>query len=123
MSLIVLTGTYFLSNDQMSFESSVFCFPFIAIGYGFMVIGAISPTSVLYKWNSRITTFMASLSYAIYLTHKGVIHITHQLLNGFMLDKNLMLLISIITCICFALLLNITIEKPFMKLRKKIVGN
>ena len=121
LSLIVLAGAYFMCNNQMSFEASIFGFPLIAIGYGLMVIGAISTTSFLYKWNSSVTRLIATLSYAIYLTHKGVIHITHQLLKDYELDANLMLLICIVTCITFAFLLHLTIEKPFMKLRYRIV--
>lgn len=121
LSLAVLTGAYFLCYDQMSYSASVFGFPLVAIGYGFMVVGAISPGCFLYKWNSRVTTLIATLSYAIYLTHKGVIHMTHQLLNDFKIDPNLMLIICILTCIGFAYLLHLTIEKPFMKLRNRII--
>ncbi|RYD94310.1 MAG: hypothetical protein EOP54_17735 [Sphingobacteriales bacterium] len=106
----------------MTFNASIFGFPLIAIGYGFMVVGAVSPSGFLYKWNSKVTTFIATLSYAIYLTHKGVIHITHQLLADFKMDHNLILLISMATCIVFAYLLHLTIEKPFMKLRNQLKG-
>ena len=122
LSLAVLTGAYFLCDDQMTFSASIFGFPIIAIGYGCMVVGAISPTSFLFKWNSKVTTFIATLSYAIYLTHKGVIHMTHKLLAGFTIDNNLMLLICIATCIAFACLLHWIIEKPFMKIRNHILN-
>lgn len=121
LSLVVLTGAYFLCYDQMTFNASIYGFPLIAFGYGFMVSGAVSHTSFLYKLNSKITTFIATLSYSIYLTHKGVIHITHQLLNNFKIDNNLMLLICTAVCIGFAYLLHITVEKPFMKLRNRII--
>lgn len=121
-SLPVLTGAYFLCDNPQSYNASVFGFPLVAVGYGLLVVGAISPTSSLYKWNSRITTFIATLSYALYLTHKGIIHITHQLLAGFEIDNNVMLVICIVTCLLGALLLNVVIEKPFMKLRNRILG-
>lgn len=121
LSVAILTGAYFLCYDQMTFNASVFGFPLIAIGYGFMVVGAVSPTSFLYQWNSRVTTCIATLSYACYLTHKGIIHITHQLLADFKIDSNLMLLICTVTCIGFAYLLHLGIEKPFMKLRNRII--
>lgn len=120
LSLTTLTGSYFLCEDQMTFNASIFGFPLIAIGYGFMLIGAVSPTSFLYKWNSKVTTFIATVSYAIYLTHKGVIHMTHHLLKDYKIENNMTLLICIITCIGFAYLLHIIIEKPFMKLRTTI---
>jgi peptidoglycan/LPS O-acetylase OafA/YrhL len=120
-SLLILTGAYFLCEDTQSYSSSIFGFPLVAIGYGFMVVGAISPTSFLFKWNSKVTTFIASLSYAIYLTHKGIIHITHQILADFKIDANLMLVICIATCSIAAFILNFMVEKPFMKLRNKII--
>lgn len=122
LGLMVLTGAYFLCEDNMmTFNASIFGFPLIAVGYGFMVVGAMSPTSILYKWNSKVTSFIATLSYAVYLTHKGVINMTHQLLFDYKIDNNLMLLISAATCIGFAYLLHLTIEKPFMKLRNRII--
>jgi peptidoglycan/LPS O-acetylase OafA/YrhL len=120
-SLLVLTGAYFLCEDPQSYSASVLGFPLVAIGYGFMVVGAICPTSFLFKWNTKVTTFIATLSYAIYLTHKGIIHMTHQLLADFKIESNLMLIICIITCAIAAFLLNLTVEKPFMKLRNKII--
>jgi len=120
-SLITLTGAYFLCYEERSYYATVFGFPLVAIGYGLMVIAAISPTSFLYKWNSKTTTFIATLSFAIYLTHKGVIHITQKIFNTVDENSNAMLLICIVSCLLVALLLNLLIEKPFMKLRDKIV--
>lgn len=117
VGLAVLTGSYFLCYDQQTFTASLFGFTSIAIGYGFLVVGAISPTSFLFKWQSKGTTFIATLSYAIYLTHKGVIHMTHQLLSGFGIDDNLMLFISVLTSVSAAYLLHLAIEKPFMAWR------
>jgi peptidoglycan/LPS O-acetylase OafA/YrhL len=123
LGLAVLTAAYFLCYNQMSFNASVLGFPVVAIGYGLIVTGAISPSSCLFKWKSNATTFIAALSYSIYLTHKGIIHITHYLLEDLKIDNNLMFLICMITCISFAYLLHLTIEKPFMKLRNRMLGN
>jgi len=119
--LMILTAAYFLCEDQMTFNATVFGFPLVALGYGFLVLGAISPTSFLFKWNSKILTRIATLSYAIYLTHKGIIHMTHQLLEKFEIDSNLMLIICMITCLGFAQIVHWIVEKPFMKLRKRFV--
>jgi len=121
VGLMILVVAYFLCEDQMTFNASVFGFPLIALGYGCFVLGAISPISFLYHCNSRVLTRIATLSYAVYLTHKGVIHITHQLLEKFEIESNLMLVICVITCLGFAQIVHIIVEKPFMKLRKIFV--
>ena len=119
--LLLLTGAWFLCEDQMTFEASVFGFPLVSFGYGCLVVAAVSPANFLYKWNSAATTFIATLSYSIYLTHKGIIHMTEEWLGKNELNPNLMMLITFITCICGALLLHWIIEKPFMKLRSRLV--
>jgi peptidoglycan/LPS O-acetylase OafA/YrhL len=86
-----------------------------------LVVAAISPTSFLYRLQSRFTTLVATASYSVYLTHKGIIHVTNELLAGLNLNGNLMFFICILTCLLGALLLNLAIEKPFMKLRDRIV--
>jgi peptidoglycan/LPS O-acetylase OafA/YrhL len=122
LSLIVLTGAYFLCEDQHSYAASVFGFPLVALGFGLMVLGAISPGSFLFKWNSPVTTFVAALSYAIYLSHKGIIHITQELFEPFIeKDSNSMLVICTILSITAAFVLNFLVEKPFMRQRKKLL--
>jgi peptidoglycan/LPS O-acetylase OafA/YrhL len=125
LSLLVLARAYFLCYEEHSFYASIFGFPLIAIGYGLIVIGAISPTSFLFKWRSSVTTFIATLSYGIYLTHKGVIHLTQEIISkqGIDINSNLMLIISVMFCVLAAISLNFLIEKPFMKLRAKILAN
>jgi peptidoglycan/LPS O-acetylase OafA/YrhL len=121
IGLAVLTAAYFLCNDQSSFNASVFGFPLVALGYGCWVMAAISPKSFLYRLQSKATTFIAALSYAIYLTHKGVIHVTQAWLASYKINDNLLLLICIVTCIAAALLMHWIVEQPFMKLRSKLV--
>ena len=123
VSIIILIAAYFLCYEEHSFYASIFGFTAVSVGYGFMVIGAISPSSFLYQYHSKVTTFIAMLSYGIYLIHKGIIHITQGLLPYFEIDANssLSLIICIISCIIIAFILHQVIEKPFMELRKKWV--
>lgn len=117
----VLTGAYFLCEDQMTFTATVFGFPLVSAGYGFLVIGAVSPHSFLYRWKSKITTSVATLSYAVYLTHKGIIHMTRELLADTVTDPHLMLLVCTLTCLAGAFILNRAVEKPFLHLRNRLI--
>ena len=123
MGFFVLTGAYFLCLDQESFNASVFGFPLVDGGYGLLVIGAISPDTFLYKIQSRTTTKIAALSFAVYLTHKIIIHQTQAQFGKLSIDKesNLMFFICVITCLSGAFLMNLIVERPFLKWRSHIL--
>lgn len=123
VGLVLLTIAYFFCSDLSSYTTSIVGFPFISIGYGFLVTGAVCPTSVLYKWNSKVTTLIATLSYGIYLSHKGVIHMAQEIFSDWGVDKNgnVMFLICIACCFLIAWLLYLAVEKPFMKWRDVVL--
>jgi peptidoglycan/LPS O-acetylase OafA/YrhL len=122
--LLVLTGAYFLCYDEHAYYASVYGFSVVAIGYGLLVMGALSSNTFLYKRSSRITTFIASISYGIYLCHKGVIHVTQTILaaNGMDINSNATMVISILASIIAAVILYFVVERPFMKWRRKFVA-
>ena len=120
--LITLWGASILCSNQMSFNASVYGYPVVALGYGLLVISAISPASYIYRWNSKAIGLIANLSYALYLTHKGIIHITRELLSVYHINESLLFIISMVTCLCAAYLLHALVEKPFMNLRDRLLG-
>lgn len=122
--MLLLISTFYLFEDTHSHAASVFEFPLVALSYGCIVLAAISPKCILYKLKSRITSWIALLSYGMYLTHKGVIHVTQELLKKFSIDENsaFSMVVSMLMCICAAALLHMIIEEPFMDWRKKIVS-
>jgi peptidoglycan/LPS O-acetylase OafA/YrhL len=123
IGLGLIATAYFFVADPQSLHASVFGFPLVAIAYGTVVAAAVSPTCILYRFNAKISSNIAALSYAIYLSHKGVIHLCQQLfLNlGIAGDSNLMFFLCIFMTILGALVLRYTIEKPFLQLRDRIL--
>jgi peptidoglycan/LPS O-acetylase OafA/YrhL len=122
--LAVLAGAYVLCLEAQSFGASIFGFPLVALGYGLLVAGAISPGSVLHRFESRITARLAVLSFAVYLTHKGIIHLTQAWFSahGIGLESNAMMGLCLGTVLAGAWLLNAAVEKPFLKLRQRLLA-
>jgi len=118
---ILFVLSLLLCIDQQSASATIFGFGLIAIAFGSFVLSAVLPGSLLYRLKSMITENLATLSYSLYLSHKGIIHLTQKFLTGLGLpgDSNWMLLICIVTCISGAFLMRILIEKPFFRMRNK----
>lgn len=123
LGVAVLAGACYLCQNAQAFGASIFGFPVVALGYGLLVAGAISPGSILARFDSRITSKIAALSYAIYLTHKGVIHVMQAQFSAFGIDpeSNAMLLLCLAFVFAGAWGLNKLVEKPFLKLRSRLL--
>jgi peptidoglycan/LPS O-acetylase OafA/YrhL len=124
LGVLILIGAYLVCISEESFDASVFGFFLVSIAYGAVVLGAVSRGSFLYKSSSAFTSRIAALSYAIYLTHKIIIHVTQQQLSKLNIDKdgNRMLVLCILTSFAGAWVLNRAIEKPFLRLRDRLLN-
>lgn len=123
LGMLVLTGAWFLCEDQRSFHASIFGFPLVSAGFGLLVVAALSPNCILYKYDSRFTALIAKLSFGLYLIHKGVIHLIQPLFAKMDIAPkgNLMFMLCLIGAVIGALILNKTVEAPFLRLRQRIL--
>jgi peptidoglycan/LPS O-acetylase OafA/YrhL len=122
-AIVILTAAYFACENETSLAATVVGFPLVSLGYGVLVLGAVSNNSVLYRYRSGITTRMAVLSYAVYLTHKMVIHCTQQWLSAWHIEKesNAVFFLCIVTCLLAGYVMNWLVEKPFLKIRDRVL--
>lgn len=119
----LITGAYFLCATPSSLGASVFGFPLVALAFGFWVAAATSPSCILYRSTSKITRFIATLSYSIYLSHKAVIHLTQEGFARLNIERNsvLMFAICMVMAVLGGLLLHYIIEKPFLRWRDRLL--
>ena len=120
--ILLLLSLDLVFQRDYSFTVSVFAFPLVNIAFGCLLIGAVSPTSILYKTRSKTTGLIAELSYSIYLIHKGTIHLMQELFTGININSNLMLVPCILFSVAAAWAIHLIVEKPFMRWRKKLVS-
>lgn len=121
--LLFFVACFFLGPDPYPASATVFVFSGIALGFGCFVLSAILPGTFLFRFHSRITKNLATLSYSLYLSHKGIIHLTQHVLSKTPIAAGGigMLLICISTCLVGAALMRIGIEKPALRWRNQLL--
>lgn len=124
LGLVLLGVSFWVCNEQGSKEASVFGFTLVAVSYGILVMSAVSESSFLSRCRCYATTQLAALSYAIYLSHKGIIHMVQSGLDnlGIQTSDNISLMICFFACIAGGVLYRFLIEKPFSRLKYKLLN-
>ncbi|WP_118975203.1 acyltransferase family protein [Taibaiella koreensis] len=122
--IVVLAAAFRLCLDPYTFTASIAGFSAVALGFGCLVLAAVSPSTFLFRYRSWITAQLASLSYSVYLTHKGVIHLVQNFLDQVGMDpgSNFSLLLCLLCCLAAGVLFRYMIEKPAVWLRDKWIG-
>lgn len=123
IGLLLLAAAYFLCSDLLTLRAAVCGYPLVSVAYGMIVMAAISPACILARINLRVFAKVATIAYCIYLTHKQLNHLVRALLVNYGMDDqgNTMFGICIVVAIAGGWVLHTAIEKPFLKLRKKIL--
>ncbi|NVB82359.1 MAG: acyltransferase [Kofleriaceae bacterium] len=122
LAVVLWFGARWLFEDPQSLWASVIAFPAIALIYGLLVSAALSPSSILAR-SSRVTEWLATLSYALYLSHKATIHVTQSALAkiGFAADGGAMLLACATASLLVAFALHLAVERPFLRWRDRVL--
>lgn len=111
-----------LFEDPQSLWASVAAFPAIAIVYGIVVAGSLSPFTILSR-PSRATDLLARLSYPLYLTHKATIHVTQPFLAklGLAANSGTMFVACAAASLAVASALHLAIEVPLLAWRDRVL--
>ena len=113
-----------MNDDQKNWLPSVVAFPLVSIGYGLVLIAAVSKNSALSR-KSSITKWIAILSYSIYLIHKIVIHLVQgaAAAHGAAANSATVLALCVVCTVGCAYVVHVAVERPFMRLRDRLFAN
>ena len=108
-------GLLLFGGRKTGLYGTMLMFPFISIGFGTLLLSAVSPKFWLAETKIPGTAMLATGAYTLYLTHKQMMHIAISIL-GDLKDPKTMLLALILICLA-SLILHFCVERPFLKLR------
>ena len=122
---IGLTGCYFTCYPipkLFGLAPTAFGYLLRSLGFAGLTVAALSSKTLLYNIKIPGALTLSTWSYAIYLTHKPIIHITQLLLSDSTIAKSniFILLLVIFFSLIGGWLLYTCVETPFLKLRDKL---
>jgi peptidoglycan/LPS O-acetylase OafA/YrhL len=118
MGLTSLALAVWICRDMHSFSTAVIGFPLLALSFGLLLTCGLSWNKIPFQ---RGANAGAVLAYSIYLTHKPIMHLDHQYVSNFVHNRILSFLTYPVSILAAAAILHLCIERPFLKLRSRIV--
>jgi len=122
--LAIIGATFWLFLDNhYGFKATVFGYPLLGLGFGLLILAALSQRSLLRDLRVPGAGALALWSYAIYLTHRAVGEIAAGPLQdlGYGPQTPLAIAVLLALSVLAGWLLYRLVETPFMLLRERYV--
>lgn len=118
LGIVTLAVGFWIQTNRLSLIGATLGFPTISLGFALLVTSALCPSSLLQKLRVPGAGIVATLSFALYLLHKQIFHMT----NIFFHEAGMpaVILISFVCSFTAAAILYFIVEKPFLLLRERI---
>jgi peptidoglycan/LPS O-acetylase OafA/YrhL len=119
----LLAAACVVCEHKITLAASVFGFPLVSLGFGCLVLAALSPGCVLSKMRIPGAATMAQLAFTFYLTHKEVIHLAHRRIAwlGWDTDGAPAFAATFAACLFASVVLHLLVERPFLALRDRLM--
>jgi peptidoglycan/LPS O-acetylase OafA/YrhL len=108
--------------DLASFAGAVLVFPLVALSFGGMLVAAATECGWLGRVRVPGATSLATIAFSLYLTHKAVFHVVRDRIGAASGGSNLIAFgVYIGAALLVATLLYLTVERPFLRLRDRLM--
>src|SRR6266487_5267757 len=119
---VIAYALYLGEGDYINVAASIWQFPLIALGMAALLVCAVSPRLFFRRVAIPGAAFIASIAYSTYLVQKLVIHFAGRFCDSYniALTSAPALLGVEIAVYAAAAILFLTVERPFLQLRKRL---
>jgi peptidoglycan/LPS O-acetylase OafA/YrhL len=120
--VLIVYGLWLGEGDYLTVTACVWQFPLIALGMAALLICAVSPRLFFRRVAIPGAAFIATIAYSAYLIQKLVIHFAGRFCDSYniALTSAPALLGVEIAVYATAAILFLTVERPFLQLRKRL---
>jgi peptidoglycan/LPS O-acetylase OafA/YrhL len=120
--VLIVYGLWLGEGDYLTVTACVWQFPLIALGMAALLICAVSPRLFFRRVAIPGAAFIATIAYSAYLIQKLVIHFAGRFCDSYniaLTSAPALLGVEIAVYITAAILF-LTVERPFLQLRKRL---
>jgi peptidoglycan/LPS O-acetylase OafA/YrhL len=108
-------------RDIFTFAACVFGFPILSVGLSLLVAAAASPAGLIARIRIPGATWVATVSYSVYLSHKAMLKLASRHLPNYLNHHGILtFLCCLLVAIIAAALLHYFVERPFLLLRDRV---
>ena len=121
IGLIVTGMATVIFHDRAGWLASVVGYPMLSLGFALLVAAGAGTRGWLAMLHVPGARWIAAISYSLYLSHKAVMHIMHNVLAVALEGHRLLAFAACTLAVLFAgAALHYAIERPFLRLREQL---
>ena len=121
--LLVTLAAVALFVDRSGRLATTFGYPLLSLGFALLVLAASGTRGWLATLRLPGARWIATISYSLYLSHKGIMHMLGQVLPPTVAGHDVLRVAIYVTAVlCAGALLYYGVEQPFLRLRDALAA-
>ncbi len=118
----VLAVAFWLFRDRTGLPASSIGWPVLSLGFGCLVFSGASRNSVIGRHPIRAVSWLATISYSLYLSHKLAMHAVHEWLATLpSMPGSIAFILHAAAILGVGAMLHYAVERPFLRWRDRSV--
>ncbi len=117
---VVLVLAIWVALPRTTFAAAVFGFPLLALGFALLVAAAASEQGLLGRWRIPGASFVATITFSLYLSHKMTWHLLHLYAPRLVPAGTVQaFFVYAIGAVAVGTALYFTVERSFLRMRER----
>ena len=121
--IVVLALSFWLFRDRTGFVGNAIGWPVLSLGLGLLVFAGAGRDSVIGQWHLPLVSWLAAISYSLYLMHKATYHVVQQAWGAQLAETGFLAVGAYGgSALLAGAMLHYTVERPFLQLRGRLAA-
>ena len=116
--VVVCCLAFWLFRDRTGLLANTLGWPLLSFGFGLLVFAGADRRSLIGRWRAPGVSWIATISYSLYLSHKIAFHVVHAVVAPSMQDYDVLLFLTYsLAALLLGAALHYLVERPFLRWR------